>query len=45
MKYKVTLKDGKIGEIECDDYDDAPDAAWKKYGKNWDKINKLGMQT
>ena len=39
MKFKVILKDRTYGEIECNNFNNAPKAAWKKYGDNWDFIN------
>ena len=37
MKHKVILKDGTNGEVDCN-YDDAPNAAFKKYGDEWKEI-------
>ena len=44
MKYKVILKDGTYGEINCSDYDNVPDFAWHKYGDDWSEIIRPGSQ-
>ena len=43
MKYKVILKDGTYGEINCSDYDNVPDFAWHKYGDDWSEIIRPGL--
>ena len=40
MKHKVLMKDGSYEDLEVDDWDNAPNLAWKKFDQKWSTILK-----